>query len=212
MPLIQECRYENPMKILRPIPMDLQLETLKASEAPDQGDHVFGDVRGTIKTALKHIFGDDNEWIRRMTLYNTRLATVWSGLVAADFGHNEPEDNQPIVNRQGNDKDAHGFVYGVYSARLQWTMCEIVCRGNGRLTIGGGSKESRLAWKNQVLNRFLDLMNHLIDSTAFHSYLSNPRTYRTGNPNEVSHLPMSFAEADRLVGNTGGGRPASERF
>jgi hypothetical protein len=199
MPLIQGCTYNNPVCPALPAPPVATGATLTA---PGQGDHVFGNVLGAIETALQTIFGGGQDWDTRMRNYNVNLETVWNGLKRVDFGHGA---NPPIVYRAGADEpDEHAHVFGVYSQRLQWKLCEIVCTGfaPGEVRRIGGATP---AWKTSVLESFGELMDSLVDNTAIVQYITTlPNTIRAANPVMVRHTPMSLANARVYAANHNG--------
>src|SRR3954454_5986931 len=84
MPPIQGCAYPNPVAAALPA---LPLANAAPPLAPNQGDHIFGDVIGVIETAMQNIFGGGQLWRARMQNYNAVLRTVWDGLDQVDFGH-----------------------------------------------------------------------------------------------------------------------------
>lgn len=204
MPLIQECIYQNPVAAaLAPAPVAGAAPAL----APAQGDHLFGDVVGTIETALQLIFGGGALWRNRMQTYNSTLRTIWDGLGTVDLGHGA---NPPIVQRNGAaEPDEHSHMFGGYSVRLQWNLCEVVCAGfvNQAETrrVGGSVR----AWKSNVLSSFDDLMNHLVDSTALAFYIATPNQIRQANAGVVRHAPMSLANA--IVFTNGHNGPGKAR-
>lgn len=189
MPLIRGCAYPNPAGVALPAPPVAAAAPLLA---PFQGDHLFGDVLGTIETSLQGIFGGGALWRTRMQNYSGTLRTVWDGLGGVDFGHGA---NPPLVNRNGAaEPDEHSHVFGGYSNRLQWNFCEIVCTGfaAGEVRrIGGATR----AWKTAVLSSLDDLLDHLVDSTAIAFYIASPNAIRNANPGAVRHVPMSLANA-----------------
>jgi hypothetical protein len=189
MPLITGCAYNNPIALACPgVPAAAGAPAL----APGQGDHLFGDVLGSIETAFQSIFGGGALWTTRMRNYNPTLHSVWTGLGTVDFGHGALP---PVVQRNGApEPDQHSHVFGGYSLRLQWQFCEIVCTGfaPGEVRrIGGATK----AWKTAVLTSFDDLMNNLVDSTALAFYIATPNAIRQANPAVVNHSTLSLANA-----------------
>jgi len=197
MPLLSDCdaTFQNPFGQAIPAAPNI---LLAPALAPNQGDHVFGDVLGTIETALQRIFGGGQVWPTRMENYSSLLSNVWTGLQAVDLGHGAAA---PLVTRAGAaETDQHSHMFGGYSARLQWEMAEIVCTGfapNGggeRRRIGGYKK----SWKKAVLKRFDELMNNLVDSTAIAFYIATPNAIRNSNANTV-HAPWSLAHAVQQV-------------
>lgn len=189
MPLITGCGFNNPIAAAFPSrPLAAAADRL----APAQGDHLFGDVLGSVETALQSIFGGGAVWPTRMQHYSPTLHSVWTGLDAVDLGH---AANPPIVQRTGAaEPDEHAYVFGGYSRRLQWQLCEIVCTGfaaSEMRSIGGATR----SWKTAVLNSFDDVMNHLVDSTALHFYIATPHGIRQANASTVNHTPISLAEA-----------------
>jgi hypothetical protein len=205
MPLIAGCTYANPVGAALPA----QPNAIAAPPlAPAQGDHLFGDVVGTIETALQSIFGGGERWQTRMRNYSAILDSLWAGLTAIDLGHGA---NPPVVQRNGApEPDEHAHMFGGYSRRFQWHLCEIVCTGfvNGQESrqIGG----STVAWKNNVLAGFDDLLANLVDSTALAFYINTPRAIRAANPAAVRHPTHSLAVA-RTYANNNPGRPGQAR-
>jgi hypothetical protein len=124
MPLLAGCQYPNPVAAALPVP---PVAGAAPNLAPAQGDHVFGDVIGTIGTALQLIFGGGANWNNRMRAYSPILEVLWDGLANANFGHG---GHAPTVARHGApEPDEHAHVFGGYAVRLQWTLCEFVCTG-----------------------------------------------------------------------------------
>ena len=196
MPLIAGCPHANPIAGALPAqPIALAAPPL----APAQGDHLFGDVVGTIETALQSIFEGGALWRTRMRNYSTTLDSLWAGLTTIDLGHGV---NPPIVQRNGPpEPDEHSHMFGGYSRRFQWHLCEIVCAGfvNGQESrrIGGSTR----AWKNDVLASFDDLLDHLVDSTALAFYINTPNAIRAANPPAVRHPIHSLAVARTYANN-----------
>lgn len=203
MPLIRcrrECGHVNPAGENSPGAPAAQDAPLLA---PEQGDHVFGDVLGTIGTAWQLIFGGGAEWRTRMNNFDKTLYTLWEGLGNLDFGHHAL--NTPVVQRHGTpERDQHSHMFGGYSNRLQWQLAEIVCMGykDGveQRTVGGATK----AWKKNVLARLDDLLNNLVDRTALEFYIANPAAnIRQANAG-VHHPPISLAAARDYANNHNG--------
>lgn len=201
MPLITGTAFVNPVAGVMPAAPN---PALAPNLAPAQGDHIFGDVLGTVETALQSIFGGGAAWVNRMGAYNGTMRTLWEGLGVVDYGHGALP---PIVNRQGAaEPDEHAHVFGGYSVRLQWALCEITCTGFGPggageiRQIGGYSKK----WKKEVLERFDDLLAHLVDSSALHFYIPTPNAIRNANPAQVRHAPISLAAANLYTTNANG--------
>jgi hypothetical protein len=189
MPLPSGCNFQNPFAAtMAPAPVVAAAPPL----APNQGDHVFGDVLGVIKTALEGIFGGGQLWQTRMRNYSEMMETLWIDLRNLDFGHGP---QPPLVHRQGaHEPDQHAHMFGGYSARLQWELAEIVCSGfnpGEDRRIGGYSK----IWKSRVLGHFDDLMENLVDSTAMGFYIATPNQIRPANPATVAHAPLSLTDA-----------------
>ncbi len=191
MSLITGCTYANPAGAALPI---LPVAAAAPSLAPAQGDHLFGDVVGTIETSFQLIFGGGANWTVRMRNYNSMLQVLWNGLSGVDFGHG---NNPPLVNRNGlPEPDEHSHVFGGYSSLLQWNLCEIVCTGFP--PEGGESRRigvASRAWKTAVLSSLDKLLNHLVDSTAIAFYIATPNAIRNANPGAVRHVPMSLTNA-----------------
>lgn len=158
MPLINGCNSQNPVNPGLPAaPITAGAPYL----APSRGDHLFGDVIGTIETALQLIFSGGDLWKMRMRNFNPMLATLWQGLGSVDFGHGARPPGRgarppgrgagPLVTQRAGaeEPDEHSRMFGGYSKRLQWNLCEIVCVESGaeRRRIGGATR----AWKNNVL-------------------------------------------------------------
>ena len=200
MPLLKEVGVQNPVGVaLPPVPTAAGAPRL----APAQGDHVFGDVVGTLNTALQTIFGGGANWQTRMRNYNPTLATLWQGLSSVDFGHHG--GNVPVTSRAGvPEPDEHSHMFGGYSHRLQWHLCEIVCLGFGptgeKRKIGGATA----AWKRNVLTSFDDLMNNLVDQTALNFYIASPNATRQANAATVRHPTLSLASARTYANQTNG--------
>lgn len=201
MPLIQGTGFVNPIAAGMPA---IPNPTLAPNLAPAQGDHIFGDVLGAVETAFQAIFGGGAAWVSRMGSYNSTMRATWEGFGVVDYGHGALP---PIVNRQGAaEPDEHAHVFGGYSQRLQWILCEITCAGFGPggagevRKIGGYSKK----WKKEVLRHFDDLLDHLVDSSALHFYIPTPTTIRNANPAQVRHNPISLAAANLYTTNTNG--------
>ncbi|WP_432721145.1 hypothetical protein R0381_002675 [Jeongeupia wiesaeckerbachi] len=207
MPLLSFGAYQNPIALALPAP---PVAGAAPSLAPAQGDHVFGDVIGTIETALQSIFGGGANWRTRMHSFNPVLATLWAGLAALDFGHGA---NPPIVTRAGApEPDEHSHLFGGYSQRFQWQLCELVCTGYTP-GAGGNNIEVRLiggatkAWRKKVLASFDDLLAHLVDSTALAFYIATPNAVRAAAPNAIRHPAVSLVAANTFAAaNHGTGR------
>jgi len=194
MPLVQSCPTANIMgATLPPIPAP----TVATRTQPTQGDHVLGDVIGAMTTAMQAIFGGGAIWLQHLSSYNQILERPWLDLSRLDLGH---ALNAPIVGRNDfKEYDQHAHMFGIYSARLQWTLCEIVCLGDG-LTgqariIAGATR----AWKSAVMAALDDLLNHLVDETALHAYIRNPTAIRHGNIT-TQHRAISLAAAIAYTG------------
>ena len=84
MPLLSGCAYVNPFGQMLP---DAPAAQDAGALAPMQGDHLFGDVIGSIETALMRIFGGGALWSTRMDSFNATLHTIWVGLGNVDLGH-----------------------------------------------------------------------------------------------------------------------------
>ncbi|KAA0998626.1 hypothetical protein FVF58_43660 [Paraburkholderia panacisoli] len=178
MPLLTIGAYQNPIAVAMPA---APLAAAAPALAPGQGDHVFGDVIGTIETALQSIFGGGAGWQTRMQKYNSTLASLWTALTALDLGHGALP---PIVNRAGMaEPDEHSHMFGGYSHRFQWQLCELVATGfvagptgaNIEVRVIGGATK---AWRKGVMARFDDLIGHLVDSTALAFYITSPTVIR----------------------------------
>jgi hypothetical protein len=157
-----------------------------------QGDHIFGDVIGAINTAFQEIFGGGALVAHRIASYDSTLAMVWNGLAGVNLGHGAAP---PLTQRTGvAEPDEHSYMFGGYSSRLQWQLCEIVSTGFNAggedRYIGGGTA----AWKRSVLASFDDLMNNLVDSTAIAFYIATPTVIRNASA-ATRHTPMSLANA-----------------
>ena len=176
--------------------------------APAQGDHIFGDVLGTVETALQSIFGGGAVWVNRMGTYNGTMRTVWEGLGVVDYGHGALP---PIVNCQSAaELDEHANVFAGYSNLLQWALSEITCTGFGPggvgeiRQIGGYSKK----WKKEVLARFDDRLTHLVDSSVLNFHIPTPNAIHNANPARVRHATISLAAASLYTANANGiGKP-----
>ena len=202
------CTHLNPVNngILTQTLSKGELKKLQPEKSvPSQGDHVFGDVVAAIQTGLKDIFGSI-DFRARMNSYNPRLEVIWNALKNTDFGHGHDRETHPVVLRANvQEVDQHGRVFGIYSERLQWQLCEIVCTNK---IVDGSTKEERRIfsakglWKARVLQSFDDLMKNLVDRTALEFYINNPGQTRTVEKNSrVSHPPMSFNNATEYVVN-----------
>lgn len=194
MPLIRNSPYNNPIALALPAAPN---PALAVNLAPAQGDHLFGDVLGTIETALQNIFGGGAAWTARMSAYNATMRTVWDGMQLVDYGHGALP---PVVNRAGaTEPDEHAHVFGGYSQRLQWQLCEIVSTGFNPPPIGGEVRSiggySR-AWKNSVLENLDELLAHLVDDTALRFYIATPNAIRAAAPLAVRHVAVSLAAAN----------------
>jgi hypothetical protein len=191
MPLISGCTYNNPSAALLPA---APVAAAAPALAPGQGDHLFGDVLGTIETSLQLIFGGGANWRLRMDNYSSTFRNMWDDMSRMDLGHGA---TAPDVHRNGAaEPDEHSHVFGGYSSRLQWQMCEIVCtgfppQGGEWRQIGGFTK----SWKNAVLSSLDDILSHLVDSTAIAFYIATPTAIRNANAATVRHTPMSLANA-----------------
>ncbi|NHZ90019.1 hypothetical protein F2P45_13490 [Massilia sp. CCM 8733] len=208
MPLIRHNTFRNPSNGggLPNVP----LANAAGSLAPAQGDHLFGDIMGAIGTAMQHIFGGGALWQQRLQAYDSVLASLWRELNGVDLGHSA---TPPIVQRTGApEPDEHSHMFGGYSARLQWRLCEIVCTGfeagvESR-KIGGATH----AWKRAVLADFDNLMDHLVDSDALAFYLVTPTAERRANPANVRHTAISLAAATTYIRDLrGNGNAAATR-
>ena len=217
MPLNTRCPYRNPVNkgVLPHVPTDEELKKLPSKGPTGQGDHVFGGVIEAIGTALEKIFGGGSNWEERMNSFSHPLTAVWTNMKQTDYGHSGIK--QPVVyaTKGGPEEvDRHATVFGAYSERLQWHLCEIVCTGLISdvevRSIGSGPGEMISGWKHNVLRSFDDLMNNLVDRTAFEFYIKNPTDYRTTN-SESKHDPMSLESAIIYVG-TSAEAPGSPRL
>jgi hypothetical protein len=207
MPLNPHCSAHNPVSATMPaVPTTIGLQ----ATANDQGDHVFGDVLGTISNGLMAIFGGGQNWQQRMNAYNTVLTSIWSDLSRLDYGHGA---NPPIVARTpagaaGAEIDQHATVFGGYARRLQWQLAEVVCIGANDIRSIGADAAAMKAWRTAVLARFDDLMNHLVDRTALVAFLANGSAARTASHNEV-HAAIALTAAKALVPANGAGHAAA---
>lgn len=169
---------------------------------PAQGDHVFGDVLGAIRTAMQAIFVSDANWRTRMAAYNANMATIWNGLEQLDLGHGA---HPPSVARQpagvaGNETDQHAYVFGGYANRLQWQMAEIACMAGATPTIGADANNLS-GWKSAVLARFDELMANVADQTALNHLVLHGNVTRTANGSNHPAISLqaaqTFANANR---------------
>lgn len=198
MTLLRNGTYPNPIGAnLPPAPVAAAAPSL----APAQGDHIFGDVIGVINTAFQQIFGGGALVAARIESYDSTLASVWNGLAGVNLGHGAAP---PVTQRNGvAEPDEHSHMFGGYSNRLQWQLCEIVSTGfhagaEDRY-IGGATA----AWKKAVLASFDDLMNNLVDSTAIAFYIATPNAIRNASA-ATRHTPMSLANALTYTNNNAG--------
>ncbi len=199
MPLLPGCTFNNPINNgqIPAVPDPRQAPNL----APNQGDHVFGDVIGTVQTSLQNIFGGGAEWVNRFQGFSQPAFEQWQAFNRFDLGHTG--NNQPIMQRNGApEPDEHAYVFGIYSQRFQWSFCEIVCAGfvaglESR-QIGGGSS----AWRTSVMSRFDDVLKRLVDQTALTAYLQAPQNIRQADPINVRHPVISLQEARDLANLT----------
>jgi hypothetical protein len=185
MSLVTGCQFPNPFGAAQPaVPVAAAAPNL----APAQGDHVFGDVIGAINTAFTSIFGGGAVAPARMQNYHSMLATLWQGMMGANYGHGAAA---PVVTRNGApEPDQHSHVFGGYAARLQWQLAEIACAGFHPPPLAAESR--RIAaptsrWKRATLAALDDLLNVLVDSTALQFYMATPAQMRQANPAAVNH-------------------------
>lgn len=171
-------------------------------EAPAQGDHVFGDILGAIRTALEKIFGSGLGLDGRIAAYNKTLSPLWTGMQSLDLGHGP---QQPVVQRRGlAEPDEHAWMFGGYARILQWRMAEIVDTG-----FAGGARVLRIGgatnlWKRQVKSALEDLLLHSIDETALRAYVQAPGTIRQANPAQDRHRAISPNQALMILGQIQG--------
>lgn len=201
MPLLQGCQFANPINNGQPpaVPAPIQAPQL----APNQGDHVFGDVIGMVETSLQNIFGGGQEWRHRFERYSQPAYEQWQAFNRFDLGHGQ---NPPVVQRNGlAEPDEHAHIFGGYSQRFQWSFCEIVCAGyivnQESRQIGGGSR----AWRTSVMSRFDDVLTRSVDHTALTAYLQNPGQIREVNQQTVSRHPAISWQEAREIANTSNG-------
>ncbi len=215
MPLIKGCSGSNPIReegggggANEPGAPD---ETQAVNSNPGQGDHVFGTVASTIETALQRIFRAGQGWEVRMGKYDTTMKMSWNELESLDLGHSA---DPPVANRTGVEIDEHNVVFGGYSRRLQWKLCEIVCiennNGTWKYRVGGYTRQ----WEADVLLRLDDVLEHLVDSTALRDYLHKQGAKRKLDQGEVGrrHAAVSLTTAEEITNAfTGGNVKATEK-
>lgn len=204
MTVVPGCTSANPVGAA--IPAE-PLAAAAPSLAPNQGDHVFGDVVGVIQNSLNEVFGGGQNSSVRMKNFNGNLATIWQGIMDLDFGHHG--NDAPVVTRAGNpEPDEHAHIFGGYSNRLRWHICEIVClsfsAGVEKRVIGGATR----SWRNKTLSAYDDLIARLVDETALHFYIKSPGQTRNAGAN-VRHTPISLSAAREYTdGHAGPGHDA----
>ncbi|WP_261843489.1 hypothetical protein [Aliamphritea ceti] len=156
-------------------------------EDPVQGDHIFGDIIGTIDNVMKRIFKTSmqNELEIRMNSYDNRLYEVYTTIIEMNCGH---LDETLISNRQrGQELDKHSYEFGKASYEFQKELYlisgELKSNTNETLIIGGS-----IRWKYSVLDCYQKIMEVLIDETALKNFFKgNPK--RETNENE-KHSPQ----------------------
>lgn len=172
-------------------------------EAPQQGDHVFGDTIGAVRNALMRIVGGGQLWETRLEAYSVPAREAWDTLHARDLGHGA---NPPLVHRQGQpETDQHSFMFGRQASRFQFAMCELICQRPGEdQRIGGATRR----WRSKVMREFDALMNVLVDGTALDAYLAHPNQVRQANPANVTHPAISKQAAQERATNAHGNTAA----
>lgn len=206
MPLFQ-CNYNNPTNIAMPaIPLLAGAPML----APAQGDHVFGNIIGSLETSLQDIFGGGAGWLNRLQAWNSVAHSLWVGISQMDIGHNGI--NEPCVNRNGMpETDQHAHMFGGYANRLQWQLTEIVCSG---FLVGGGGEDRTIfrgtrTWRQRTMGHLDALLTVLVDQTALTAYMNNPNQVRNAAAGVV-HNPISLTVASNQANLHNG--PGSARI
>jgi hypothetical protein len=161
---------------------------------PGQGDHVFGDVVGTIKTGLQKIFGNVEDLTGKITDANKLLGTTWAGMEQLDCGHinKKSEENILVIWRSPSNTaeiDIQNHMFGRYAERLHFAL--------------KNNDDSFTTWINNVTKCFGDLMDNIVDKTAFEYYIKGVNSIRSvsGKPVE-KHTAMSLSDAKYALGQS----------
>jgi len=172
-------------------------------EAPQQGDHVFGDTIGAVRNALMRIVGGGQVWETRLEAYSGPAREAWNTLYARDLGH---AANPPLVHRQGApETDEHSYMFGRQALRFQFAMCELVCQRQGQpQRIGGATRR----WRSKVMGEFDTLMTVLVDGTALDALLAHPNQVRQADPANIRHPAISKQAAQDRAANGHGNNAA----
>ncbi len=193
--------------------------------SPTQGDHVFGDIIGVMRTGLMAIIGGGRSWggdvgqpgrfgasvhdskgsceDRRKTLLWTDVKRNWEIIRNLDLGHTAAE--APLVKRERDipEYDDHSLMFGGYSSIFQWHLCEIGYTESGSILIGSESSAQGVAWARRVMGAYDQMLQYFVDSTALNSYLAGVATRNT-EIGMARHMAISKMEADGLAKKSGG--------
>lgn len=203
MPIDPKCSCKNPVGATKPT---IPNANTAPSEAPKQGDHVFGDVLGMMRSALQTVFGGMHDWDKVLQSWNQGVFETWQQISGLDFGHGA---QPPLGHRTGlAEPDEHSLLFGAYAAQFRWTFCEILCEcATQPYAISGATR----AWKAAVLAALQRVLDHAVDETALDAYIRAPTQTRQGNPNAVRHTPISLAVARARVGTLNGNATVKRR-
>lgn len=204
MPINMACPVPNPLGYAIAAPPDARrAEKLTAG----QGDHVFGDLITMIRASLETVLGSARDFDARFEAFDraggTRARTHWQQLSVLDLGHNGREEPLVFRDRDVAEWDEHSYVFGVYTARFQWQFCEVVCTRAGedptvesrQVGVLGGDSE----WRRQVMARFDETTEFLVDHTALRAWLKDHKALRRAGDEKERHPVISLAAARALA-------------
>ena len=188
---------------------------------PAQGDHVFGDIAGVIRTGLMSIIGGGRMWggddgypgrfgsdvydpktnlLHPLKTYLWQRALAqWVTFRTLDLGHT---DNAPVVRRNPNvyEPDNHSLMYGGYAARFQWELCEIGYNDGVNFSIGSTSPRQGMNWVGRVMASFNTMMEFIADKTALTAYMAGLSVRQIqSNANLAPHTAISLAAVRKQI-------------
>lgn len=177
---------------------------------PGQGDHVFGDIIGVMRTALMAVIGGGAEWKNRFgsavycnaeerehvlqTYYLRQSLACWNEIESLDLGH---ALNPPLMYRSPEiaEYDNHSLMFGGYISVFQWDLAEIGYLKEGVRTVGVSNDTDRLRWIKQVLFSYEKATEFIADDTALRAYLTNKDTLRSIKEGKLQpHTAISLIE------------------
>ncbi|WP_374788727.1 hypothetical protein [Brucella oryzae] len=157
--------------------------------APEQGDHVFGDIIGVVKGAIDDVRRHD-KW-NRPTLNNRDSIASFvkrcEHLYSMDMGHHSVQEN-PMTQRTGPaELDEHSHMFGRRAEIVRWHIVNIMEEG---FTFYRYAK---------LRSEFDELIGVLIDETALEHYLKRRKEVRIANYSTVRHKAISVDCALKML-------------